>query len=154
MKNYTVDYDRPLIFNKVLARSVPARRMVARYLTTARCGRICPPAVQIHHEMNQFCSRHSLQEVYTDLFDSIDENLLAALQTSLDIWAPGVRVQAVRVTKPTIPEAIRRNYEEMEAQRTQLLVAVQRQRVVEKEAETERKRAIIRTYPAGEPGRA
>ncbi|VDP48296.1 unnamed protein product [Soboliphyme baturini] len=38
VKNYTVDYDKPLIFNKV------------------------------HHEMNQFCSVHSLQEVYIDLF--------------------------------------------------------------------------------------
>lgn len=23
---------------------------------------------QVHHEVNQFCSRHSLQEVYIDLF--------------------------------------------------------------------------------------
>ncbi|PIO64203.1 hypothetical protein TELCIR_14177, partial [Teladorsagia circumcincta] len=38
VKNYTVDYDKPLIFNKV------------------------------HHEVNQFCSSHSLQEVYIDLF--------------------------------------------------------------------------------------
>lgn len=38
VKNYTVDYDRPLIFNKV------------------------------HHEVNQFCSSHTLQEVYIDLF--------------------------------------------------------------------------------------
>lgn len=45
VKNYTVDYDKPLIFNKV------------------------------HHEVNQFCSSHSLQEVYIDLFDQIDENL-------------------------------------------------------------------------------
>ncbi|VDO76547.1 unnamed protein product [Onchocerca flexuosa] len=38
VKNYTVDYDKPLIFNKV------------------------------HHEVNQFCSSHTLQEVYIDLF--------------------------------------------------------------------------------------
>ncbi|VDO63173.1 unnamed protein product [Haemonchus placei] len=58
VKNYTVDYDKPLIFNKV------------------------------HHEVNQFCSSHSLQE-------------------------------------------------------TKLLVAVQHQKVVEKEAETDRKKAVI-----------
>merc|ERR1711871_66213 len=35
------------------------------------------------------------------------------------------------------------NYEEMEAQKTKLLIATERQMVVEKEAETERKRATI-----------
>lgn len=26
---------------------------------------------KIHHEINQFCSAHSLQEVYIDLFDQV-----------------------------------------------------------------------------------
>uniref|UniRef100_A0ABI7ZY95 Erlin n=2 Tax=Boreoeutheria TaxID=1437010 RepID=A0ABI7ZY95_FELCA len=38
VKNYTADYDKALIFNK------------------------------IHHELNQFCSVHTLQEVYIELF--------------------------------------------------------------------------------------
>lgn len=38
VKDYTADYDRVLIYNK------------------------------IHHELNQFCSVHNLQEVYIDLF--------------------------------------------------------------------------------------
>ncbi|CAJ0944458.1 unnamed protein product, partial [Mesorhabditis belari] len=113
VKNYTVDYDRVLIFNKV------------------------------HHEVNQFCSSHTLQEVYIDLFDQIDENLKKALQEDLTVMAPGLYVQAVRVTKPKIPEAIRHNYEMVEAEKTKLLVASQHQKVVEKEAETERKKAVI-----------
>lgn len=91
-------------------------------------------------------------------------------------------LKAVRVTKPKIPEAIRRNFELMwvpkhpdygssvkiyylqyvlslmksrqdilylcvcarrEAEKTRLLITTQTQRVVEKEAETERKKAII-----------
>ncbi|XP_049802074.1 erlin-1-like [Schistocerca nitens] len=113
VKNYTADYDKTLIFNKV------------------------------HHELNQFCSVHSLQEVYIDLFDQIDENLKVALQRDLNEMAPGLFIQAVRVTKPKIPEAIRKNYELMEAEKTKLLIAVQRQKVVEKDAETDRKKAII-----------
>jgi regulator of protease activity HflC (stomatin/prohibitin superfamily) len=113
VKNYTADYDRTLIFNK------------------------------IHHELNQFCSVHTLQEVYIDLFDRIDEDLKSALEKDLDVLAPGLRVQAVRLTKPKIPEHIRRNYEAVEVEKTKLLIYVQRQKVVEKEAETERKRAII-----------
>ncbi|XP_070544315.1 erlin-2-B-like [Ptychodera flava] len=113
VKNYTADYDKTLIFNKV------------------------------HHELNQFCSAHNLQEVYIEKFDQIDENLKIALQKDLTEMAPGLFVQAVRVTKPKIPEQIRKNYEAMEAEKTKLLIAQQRQKVIEKEAETERKKAII-----------
>uniref|UniRef100_A0AAY5F2F6 Erlin-1 n=2 Tax=Electrophorus electricus TaxID=8005 RepID=A0AAY5F2F6_ELEEL len=113
VRNYTADYDKTLIFNK------------------------------IHHELNQFCSVHTLQEVYIELFDIIDENLKTALQKDLNSMAPGLTIQAVRVTKPKIPEAIRRNFEMMEAEKTRLLITAQTQKVVEKEAETERKKAII-----------
>ncbi|XP_042068987.1 erlin-2-like [Haplochromis burtoni] len=51
--------------------------------------------------------------------------------------------QAVRVTKPNIPESIRRNYELMESEKTKLLISQQTQKVVEKEAETERIKAVI-----------
>merc|ERR1719391_1251755 len=113
VKNYTYEYDKPLIFDKV------------------------------HHELNQFCSGHTLQEVYIELFDQIDENLKNALQADLLEMAPGLRVHSVRVTKPKIPEAIRKNYELMEAEKTKLLISTQRQKVVEKDAETERKKAVI-----------
>uniref|UniRef100_A0A8D3CI43 Erlin-1 n=1 Tax=Scophthalmus maximus TaxID=52904 RepID=A0A8D3CI43_SCOMX len=113
VRNYTADYDKTLIFNK------------------------------IHHELNQFCSVHTLQEVYIELFDIIDENLKTALQKDLNCMAPGLTIQAVRVTKPKIPESIRRNFELMEAEKTRLLITAQTQKVVEKEAETERKKAII-----------
>merc|ERR1719290_467811 len=113
VKNYTADYDKPLIFDKV------------------------------HHELNQFCSGHNLQEVYIGLFDQIDENLKAALQRDLTEMAPGLKVHAVRVTKPKIPEAIRKNYELMESEKTKLLIATEKQKVIEKESETERKKAVI-----------
>jgi len=113
VRNFTADYDKSLIFNK------------------------------IHHELNQFCSVHTLQEVYIDLFSDIDEQLRDALQKELNVIAPGLYIQAVRVTKPKIPETIRKNYELMEGEKTKLLISVQHQKVVEKEAETERKRALI-----------
>lgn len=100
VRNYTADYDKTLVYNK------------------------------IHHELNQFCSVHSLQEVsnwvrffylpfndnfllqvYIDLFDQIDENLKKALQNDLNELAPGLTIHGVRVTKPKIPETIRKNYE-------------------------------------------
>lgn len=113
IKNYTVDYDQTWIFDK------------------------------IHHEINQFCSSHTLQEIYIDLFSTLDESLQEALQRDCDTYAPGIHIIAVRVTKPRIPEQIRRNYEQREAERTKLMIETQRQKVVEKNAETERKRATI-----------
>ena len=41
----------------------------------------------------------------------------------------GLQVQAVRVTKPKIPESIRKNFELMEAEKSKLLIAQQRQKV-------------------------
>lgn len=65
------------------------------------------------------------------------------MQRELNEMAPGLTIQAVRVTKPKIPEVIRKNYELMEGEKTKLLISTQHQKVVEKDAETERKRAII-----------
>merc|ERR1719327_2589650 len=113
IKNYTVDYDKTWIYDK------------------------------IHHEINQFCSKHTLQEVYISKFEQLDEALQQALQRDIDHYAPGISIIAIRVTKPRIPEAIRRHYEDIESQRTKLQVAAEAQKLVEKEAETERKKALI-----------
>ena len=37
----------------------------------------------------------------------------------------------------------RKNYELMEAEKTKLMISTQRQKVIEKDAETERKKAVI-----------
>jgi len=113
IKNYTTNYDKIWIFDK------------------------------IHHEINQFCSKHTLHEVYIELFHTVDDRLQAALQESCDKWAPGIEIIAIRITKPKIPPQILKNFEAMEAEKTRLLVAVEQQKVVEREAETEKRRAAI-----------
>lgn len=113
VRNYTALYDKIWIFDK------------------------------IHHEINQFCSSHSLQQVYIDEFDSVDDRLAAALQESCNIWAPGIEIVAVRITKPTIPAEVSRNYVEMEAQRTKFLAEKERQNVLLKESETHKRKAEI-----------
>ena len=55
----------------------------------------------------------SLYQTLPFFTDQIDENLKIALQHDLTGMAPGLKVQAVRVTKPKIPESIRKNYELM-----------------------------------------
>jgi len=113
VKNFTIDYDKTWIYDK------------------------------IHHEINQFCSQHTLQEVFIDKFDTLDEALKEALQRDIDIYAPGIQIISIRVTKPRVPDSILKNYEAVEAERTKLKVAQQTQALVEKNAETERKKAVI-----------
>lgn len=99
VRNYSAEYDKTLIFNK------------------------------IHHEVNEFCSLHTLHEVYIDLFNDIDEILKQALQRDLLQIAPGLTIHSVRVTKPKIPEVIRKNYELMELEKAKLLIATHQQKV-------------------------
>merc|ERR1719311_1270946 len=120
VRNYTTEYDKTWIYDK------------------------------IHHEINQICSRSTLEEVYISKFDLLDETLRDALQRDIDHHAPGITIIAIRVTKPSIPSAIRQNYEAIEAERTKLKVAEQTQRLVEKQAETDRKRALIEAQKAAE----
>lgn len=47
------------------------------------------------HEINQFCSKHTLQEVFIDKFDALDEQLANALQHDCDKWAPGIEIIAI-----------------------------------------------------------
>jgi len=123
VRKYSVDYDKIWIFDK------------------------------IHHEINQFCSQHTLQEVYIEMFDQLDESLTRALQTDANRWAPGIEIIAARVTKPRVPPQIARNFELMEAEKTKLLIAIQKQKVIEKEAETERIRAMIEAQKVADVSR-
>lgn len=51
----------------------------------------------------------------------IDEKMKDSLQGDCTRYAPGIEIISVRVTKPTIPESIRRNFEQMEEERTKVL---------------------------------
>lgn len=123
IKEYGVHYDRTWIYDK------------------------------IHHEINQFCSSHSLQEVYIDKFDQVDEKIKEALQNDCNKYAPGIEIISVRVTKPRIPDAIMNNYVAMEVERTKVLVALEQQRVVEKEVATEKLRALAQAEKLAETSR-
>ena len=113
MKLYGVNYDKMWIFDK------------------------------IHHEINQFCSGATLQEVYISKFDTLDESLAKAIQADCDKHDTGVEIITVRVTKPRIPDAIRRNYEQVEAERAALQVAVEHQKVIENRAFADMRAAEI-----------
>lgn len=96
---------------------------------------------KIHHEINQFCSSHTLQQVYIDKFDTLDESLAKALQRDCDKYETGIEIITVRVTKPKIPMKVQEQYNMVEAQRAALRVSIEAHKVSEKEAETNAMRA-------------
>jgi erlin len=84
---------------------------------------------KLHHEINQFCSKHSLQEIYIDIFDKFDEELNKALSKDLEKWAPGIEILSIRVTKPNIPDRIKQNFEEMEKLKVDFFIAAEKEKV-------------------------
>ena len=66
---------------------------------------------------------HCIFKIYIDNFDTLDEKLAEALTDGAAKWAPGIEIISIRVTKPKIPDNLLRNYEQIEAQKTQLQIA-------------------------------
>jgi len=108
---------------------------------------------RIHHEINQFCSSHSLQEVYIDKFETLDEALATSLQGNCDKFTTGITILGIRVTKPRIPESVKANYEAIEVSRTDLLVRQQLARIAKKEEDILRARATIQAERESEVAR-
>jgi len=113
IKDYGLNYDKTWIFDK------------------------------IHHEINQFCSKHSLQEVYIDKFKQLDDALVIALQNGCDEWNTGIEIISIRVTKPRIPDSVMKNFEKIEIKKTELLVQTEKEKVAKKEEEISRKLANL-----------
>ncbi|MQM02363.1 hypothetical protein Taro_035125 [Colocasia esculenta] len=72
----------------------------------------------------------------------IDERMKEAIQSDCTRYAPGIEIIGVRVTKPRIPDNVKRNFEQMEEERTKVLIAIEKQKVAEKGAETQKKMAL------------
>ena len=117
VKNYTIHYDKTWIYDK------------------------------IHYEINQFWSKNTLQDVYIDKFDILDESLMDALSTSLKTWAPGIEIISIRITKPTVPESLRLSYEKKESEYLAMKLKLQTEKsvseIVQQQAETKKNEAII-----------
>ena len=62
VQKYSVDYDKTWIFDK------------------------------IHHEINQYCSKHTLQEIYITKFETLGQILINALTEGCKEWAPGIEI--------------------------------------------------------------
>jgi hypothetical protein len=65
---------------------------------------------------------------------------MKSLNKDLQIWAPGIEILSVRVTKPNIPERIRKNFETMERLKVDYFISVEKEKVRIEEEITLQKR--------------
>jgi len=100
--------------------------------------------------LDQFCSSHTLQEVYIDKFEELDEALAQSLQQSCDKHETGISITAIRVTKPRIPEAVRKNYESIETAKTEMLVQQEKEKVAKAEESVSLLRATMQAQKEAE----
>lgn len=80
---------------------------------------------KIHHEINQYCSSHSLKEIFIDNFSDIDDELISALKKTIQKFAPGINIISVRVTKPIIPQVIEESFVRIESTKARIAGIVQ-----------------------------
>ncbi|RHY31651.1 hypothetical protein DYB32_003299 [Aphanomyces invadans] len=97
-----------------------------------------------YHEINLLCSKFSLDQVYISHFDQLDELLQARMSALLAVWAPGLDIISIRLTKPHVPEALRDTYELIDQEKAKLLA----QRNVVKQAETDFRTAVLASEKA------
>lgn len=91
---------------------------------------------KIRHQTQVICANMTSNEVFNTRFDEIDDLLqdfLVQVNAELD---SGLLIDFVRLSKPMIPEAIRKNYEKLAEEKTILKVEAEKQERLKKEAET------------------
>jgi type VI protein secretion system component Hcp len=82
--------------------------------------------------------------MYIDIFDKLDEELILALDKDLAEWAPGIEILSIRVTKPNIPERIKKNFEDMEKIKIDYFIAAEKENVRIEEERTKQKQQRIK----------
>ena len=58
----------------------------------------------------------------------MDENLIEALSKVTEEWAPAIKIISIRVTKPRIPDKLKQLFENMESERSDYLIEIEKQK--------------------------
>lgn len=91
---------------------------------------------KIRHQTSTICALMNAHEVFNTRFDEIDDLLQAFLIKVNEDLDSGLLIDFVRLSKPVIPEGIRKNYERLAEEKTILKVEAEKQERLKKEAET------------------
>eukprot|EP01029_Cantina_marsupialis_P000843 TRINITY_DN1064_c0_g1_i1.p1 TRINITY_DN1064_c0_g1~~TRINITY_DN1064_c0_g1_i1.p1 ORF type:complete len:323 (+),score=57.98 TRINITY_DN1064_c0_g1_i1:30-998(+) len=92
--------------------------------------------------INELCSKMELHSIFIEEFDQVDEMLMESLKDEFKQYAPGLEIVSIRLTKPEIPQKIKSNYEEIQNQKSKLLM-LDRKEETELQKETAAKRKSV-----------
>lgn len=69
---------------------------------------------------------------------------MKSLKKDLKLWAPGIQIVSIRITKPKIPLKIRKNFELMERTKIEFNIEEEREKVLIEEEITTQKKKIVK----------
>jgi hypothetical protein len=93
--------------------------------------------------VHQFCTTKNMIDIYIKEFDLVDDVLSDILRETLAAWAPGIELIGIRITKPRIPESIRKVFDEAENLRSKYRVLEQSEQSILTKIESERRRDVL-----------
>jgi hypothetical protein len=66
------------------------------------------------------------------------------LNKDLSLWAPGIEILSIRVTKPQIPDRIKKNFEEIEKLKVDYYITAEKEKVRLEEELTKQRQLVIK----------
>lgn len=100
---------------------------------------------RIHKEINEWCSEHTLEEIYITKFAALGPHLRNKLQTSVtEGYNTSIKIIDIIASKPKLPLRILEQYEALEHASVEFRVQREKQRVVEEEEKTRRLSMVMR----------
>jgi len=98
---------------------------------------------RIYEEIRIFCAEHTIDEVYSTMFDQIVDTVRKnVVETIKELGEGGITISHLVIPKPDIPPDIAANYKAVKVQWTQQLVATQQQKTEKIRKETETIKAV------------
>ena len=79
--------------------------------------------------------RNDFPEIYIEKFDQLDDQLRDFLQTENNKLNTGISVDFVRLSKPTLPEALQKNYDKIANEKTALKALMEEKKRLAQENE-------------------
>eukprot|EP01006_Ploeotia_vitrea_P011574 TRINITY_DN30803_c0_g2_i1.p2 TRINITY_DN30803_c0_g2~~TRINITY_DN30803_c0_g2_i1.p2 ORF type:complete len:317 (+),score=47.21 TRINITY_DN30803_c0_g2_i1:57-1007(+) len=95
-------------------------------------------SAKIRHQIAVICSNLTLHEIFVTHFHEVDDHLFRFLQEENVRLGSGLKIDFVRMTKPTLPRDVAASYERIASEKTLLKVEKEKQLRLMKESETKK----------------
>ena len=90
---------------------------------------------KVRHQINVICSGMTSQEIYIEKFDQLDDQLKEFLQEEIDKLGINITIDFVRLSKPTLPPPLQKNYDKIANEKTALKALMEEKKRLAQENE-------------------